>query len=140
MVQVDNLYVNYVWYYPGDGDWNIMVSDSNVKLLTTELIPRDQAASSNCPSCTGNLTVPPALGRITEVGYPYCDQGDPLKTPCEAPCWPGHGPTCWEIHPVVNWFPYGPIPELPSMAPVLFTVLILVTLIVKKHYPSIRSR
>ncbi|MBI3841455.1 MAG: hypothetical protein HY297_05860 [Thaumarchaeota archaeon] len=68
-----------------DGDWHVYVTDGQVSVFITEIIPRDQAAEGK-----------PAIGStIDETGTPYCD------TVHQTEAW--HGNTCWEIHPVTAW-------------------------------------
>ena len=95
VVQVENLTVLLVFVAP-DGDWLVPVTDGKVAVFVTEIVPRDQ----------GRLKMPRPGQVITEIGTPYCDQ------PNAKEIW--HGSTCWEIHPVVDWTPYTPVPEFPA--------------------------
>ena len=69
-----------------DGDWHVVVKDSNVKLFITEVLPRDQA----------RLHSPQAGARITMIGIVYWDEAHVDEA------W--HGCTGWEIHPVLAWY------------------------------------
>jgi hypothetical protein len=84
LVTVLNLTVLYV-HDESDGDWHVAVTDGNVSVFITEIIPRDQAV----------LGRPVAGSVIDETGVPFCDVQH------ENESW--HGDTCWEIHPVTAW-------------------------------------
>jgi len=85
-VTVRNLQVLYV-RTESDGDWHVAVTDGQVQVFITEIIPQDQPV----------LGMPPVGLLIDETGVPYCD------TVHETESW--HGNTCWEIHPVTAWHP-----------------------------------
>jgi hypothetical protein len=69
-----------------DGDWHVVVKDTNVKLFITEILPRDQA----------RLNAPKAGARIVLIGIVYWDDDHVGEA------W--HGYTGWEIHPVLSWY------------------------------------